>query len=86
MEFTAIGRLGVWGVTSRGIFFVTGEQDFEAINLLRLPDGTVSRVGRLPFRLPKQSPRMTFSRDGRFALANQVDRRESDLMMIDGFR
>jgi hypothetical protein len=29
---------------------------------------------------------MTFSRDGRWALTNAIDRRESDLMLIDNFR
>jgi Tol biopolymer transport system component len=79
-------HLGLWGVTTRGIHFVTAERDFEAIDLYDVSDGQVVRVGRLPFRLPKQFAAMTFSRDGRWALTNQVERREADLMMIDNFR
>jgi Tol biopolymer transport system component len=86
VDLTPIGRLASWGLTTRGIYFVTAEPDFEAIHLLRLTDGSVTQVGRLPFRLPKQFPRMTFSHDGRSALTNRVDRRESDIMMIDNFR
>jgi Tol biopolymer transport system component len=86
IEITRLGRVGLWGITSRGVFFVTPERDFEAVDLYRLPEGQISRVGRLPFQVPKAFPRIAFSRDGRWAMTNQVDRRESDLMMIENFR
>jgi len=79
-------RRGLWGVTARGILFLTAEKDFEAIDLYEFPDGKVTRIGRLAFQIPRQFPGMTFSRDGRWALTNQVDRRESDLMMMEDFR
>ncbi len=79
-------RRGLWGVTSRGILFLTAEKDFEAIDLYRIEDAKVTRLGRLPFLTPREFPRITFSLDGRWALANQVERRESDLMMLEGFR
>ncbi|HEY7338948.1 MAG TPA: hypothetical protein VH639_28925 [Bryobacteraceae bacterium] len=79
-------RHGLWGVTERGILFLATEPDFEAIDLLATPGGAVARIGRLPFTVSKEFPGMTFSRDGRWALTNQVDGRESDLMLIENFR
>jgi len=79
-------KRGLWGLTARGIYFLTQDGNFEAIDLYRPPDATVTRIGRMPFRVPPAFPRMTFSRDGRWLLTNQVDRRESDLLMIEGFR
>jgi hypothetical protein len=73
-------------VTASGIYFLTTEKDFDAIDLFRPENGAGTRVGRLPFRIPKAFPAMTFSRDGRWALTNQIGRRQSDLLMIEGFR
>jgi hypothetical protein len=79
-------RRGLWGAVDQGILHLITESDFEAIDLLRLPERSDTRVGRLPFLVPKEFPAMTFSRDGRWILTNQVDRRESDLMLMDNFR
>jgi hypothetical protein len=73
-------------VTQRGILFLSTQPDFEAIDLYQLPGGTVTRIGRLPFTVPMGFPGMTFSRDGRWALTNQMDHGESDLMLIENFR
>ena len=73
-------------MTQRGILFLNTEPDYEAIDLYELPGGRVTRIGRLPFLVPKQFPGMTFSRDGKWALTNHIDQRESDLMLIDNFR
>jgi hypothetical protein len=81
-------RQGTWGVTSRGIMFLRVEQGFDAIDVYRLPDGRVTRVGRLPFRVTRRNglARIAFSPDGRWALANEVTREESDLLLIENFR
>jgi hypothetical protein len=81
-----IGRRGLWGVTARGVLYVREENDADVINLFQAGDGKIIRIGRLPFPLPREFPRMIFSRDGRWALGNQVESRESDLMMIEPFR
>jgi len=83
LPVTAQRRL--WGVNENGLVVVTpGEQD--ALDLFPLGEGPMRRLGRLPFRIPREFPGITFSRDGRWALTNQTGRRESDLMMIENFR
>jgi Tol biopolymer transport system component len=76
----------LWSVTDSGIFFVTREPDFDAIDLYRFSDQRVSRVGRLEFRVPGIYTYMTVSRDGRWALATKMVRFDSDLMLLDNFR
>jgi Tol biopolymer transport system component len=76
----------VWSVTDSGIAFVTRETAFDAIDLYRFSDRKVTRIGRLGFRIPPIMRSMTVSRDGRWALATQLVRFDSDLMLLDHFR
>ena len=64
LPVTAQRRL--WGVNENGLVVVTpGEQD--ALDLFPLGEGPMRRLGRLPFRIPREFPGITFSRDGRWA-------------------
>jgi Tol biopolymer transport system component len=76
----------LWAVTENGIVFVTSTVDFDAIDLFRFGDQRVSRVGQLGFRISESFRSMTVSRDGRWALATQMVRFDSDLMRIENFR
>ncbi|MGH9373100.1 MAG: TolB family protein, partial [Vicinamibacterales bacterium] len=76
----------LWSVTDTGIVFVTREPDFDAIDVYRFSDRQVARVGRLGFRIPGSYTHMTVSRDGRWALATDMVRFDSDLMRLDNFR
>ena len=74
-----------WSVTGTGIVFVTSERDFDALDVYRFSDQRVDRLGRLGFRIPGIFNHMAVSRDGRWALATQLVRFESDLMRLDNF-
>jgi Tol biopolymer transport system component len=74
-----------WAVTGTGIVFVTSERDFDAFDLYRFSDRRIARVGRLGFRIPGIFNHLAVSRDGRWALATQLVRFESDLMRLDNF-
>ena len=76
----------LWSVTDTGIVFLTSEQDFDAIDVYRFSDQRVVRAGRLGFRVPRIFTQMTVSRDGRWALATEMVRSDSDLMRLDNFR
>jgi Tol biopolymer transport system component len=76
----------LWSVTEKGIVFVTREPDFDAIDFYRFSDQRVARVGRLGFRIPSNYTQMSVSRDGRWALATEMVRFDSDLMLLDDFR
>jgi hypothetical protein len=76
----------LWAVTNQGIVFVTRELDFDAIDVYRFSDQQIARLGRLGFWLPGSYTHMTVSRDGRWALATQMVRFDSDLMRLDDFR
>jgi hypothetical protein len=75
-------------VTEKGIFFLTSEPGFDALDLYDTATGNVSRIARLPFRVSVIGDigRFTVSRDGRWALANHTDRWDADIMMVDKFR
>jgi Tol biopolymer transport system component len=75
-----------WSVMDTGIVFVTRERDFDAMDVYGFADQRVARLGRLGFRVPSAFNHLTVSRDGRWALATQRVRFDSDLMMLDNFR
>jgi hypothetical protein len=74
----------LWAVTENGIVFITRTADVDAIDVYRFSDQRVSRLGQLGFRISESF--MTVSRDGRWAVATQMVRFDSDLMRIDNFR
>jgi dipeptidyl aminopeptidase/acylaminoacyl peptidase len=76
----------LWSVTDTGIVYVTRERDLDAIDVYRFSDQRVARVGRLGFRAPGVFEHLTVSRDGRWALATELVRFDSDLMLLDNFR
>jgi Tol biopolymer transport system component len=76
----------LWAVTNTGIVYVTREPDFDAIDVYRFSDGHVARVGRLAFRIPGIFPHLTASPDGRWALATNLVRFDTDLMQLANFR
>jgi Tol biopolymer transport system component len=75
-----------WSVMDTGIVFVTRERDFDAIDVYGFSDQRVARLGRLGFRIPGIFNHMAVSRDGRWALATELVRFDSDLMRLDNFQ
>jgi eukaryotic-like serine/threonine-protein kinase len=75
-----------WSVTEKGIFFLTREPDFDAIDLYRFANQSVTRVGRMAFRLSNVYSHVSFSRDAKRALATRMVRDDTDLMFINDFR
>ena len=76
----------LWSVTDKGVVLVTREADFDAIDMYRFSDRQTARVGRLGFRIPGIYTHMTVSHDGRWAMATEMVRFDSDLMLLDNFR
>ena len=76
----------LWAVTHSGIVFVTREADLDAIDVYRFGEERVTRMGRLGFRIPWTYSHMTVSDDGRWAVATEMVRFDSDLMLLDNFR
>jgi Tol biopolymer transport system component len=76
----------LWSVALTRIVFVTRGAEFDAIDSYRFDDGRVTRVGRLGFRVPRIFQHMAVSRDGRWALATNLVRSDSDLMLLDNFQ
>jgi Tol biopolymer transport system component len=76
----------IWDVSAIGIVFLTQTATASAVDLIRYEDHKVVRLGLLPFRPSPIGIGWSVSRDGRWLLSNQIDRLESDLMLIDNFR
>lgn len=84
-KFERIKR--AWGVTERGIYFVSYERSRK--QTVRLFSFKTHRVAPL-FTLEKQVqwgvPSLALSQDGRYAMTVQLDHAVNDLMMIDNFQ
>jgi dipeptidyl aminopeptidase/acylaminoacyl peptidase len=76
----------IWDVSSIGIVFLTQTASASAVDLIRYEDHKVVRLGLLPFRPSPIGIGWSVSRDGRWLLSSQIDRHETDLMLIDNFR
>jgi len=74
-----------WDIADSGIFYITREQEFDAIDHYRFSDQQVHRVGLLAVRFGQFRSRMSVSPDGHWALV-PLHTAQSDLMMIDNFR
>jgi hypothetical protein len=77
-----------WGVSHRGIWFLSAAAEHDALERYDLSTRRVELVGRLKFRVAWNGDinRFTVSSDGHWALATRHDRFDTDLMMIDNFR
>jgi Tol biopolymer transport system component len=76
-----------FSVTTKGIYLVTLDQGTEHLDRYNPDTGRTERLGVLPFRTARGfCGFMSVSQDGRFLLANHVDRYESNLSVIDGLR
>jgi hypothetical protein len=76
----------LWSLTRQGIFFVTRGGHADTVNLYRFEDGKVAPVGRLPFQISGSASCLAVSEDGRWLLTNQMNRRDTDLMLIENFK
>jgi Tol biopolymer transport system component len=79
-------RFHLWSVTDRGIVYLARERDADQLLLHKFVDGGLVALGRLPFRVASEPGRLTVSADGRWLLANTVDRQDADLMLLHDFR
>ena len=76
-----------WSVTAKGIYNLAPEKDQHFLERYDPATGQRTRLGVLPFQVPfAQCGFMTVSQDARFLVANHLDRDESNLGLIDGFR
>jgi hypothetical protein len=73
-----------WSVTDVGIFLVTRESEFDAIDQYKFDDHKIVRVGRLSAGVAPVGT-LNVSPDGRWALVSYRTT-ESDLMMVDDFK
>ena len=76
-----------WSVTHKGLYLLTLEQGTEHLDRYDPETRRSERLGVLPFRTARGfCGFMSVSQDGRFLLANHIDRYESNLGVIDGLR
>ena len=76
-----------WDASDAAIVLLTSNSSGYAVDLLRYGDLKTVRIGQLDFQ---PAVRTAFgwavSRDGRWLVTNQVDRLDSDLMLVENFR
>ena len=78
-----------WSVADKGIFILdlaTMEPDSDAVDFYDFATGKRTRLGRLPWRVSRLCGRISVSQDGRWLATNHVDRRDTNLMLVDNFR
>jgi Tol biopolymer transport system component len=75
-----------WSVTSQGIYFLTREAGKDWLDLFDPARGKRSRIGSVPFKVNIGGPfcvSMSVSPDGKTLIGNEVDRFESNLMLLE---
>ncbi|MGH9722191.1 MAG: hypothetical protein ACRD8O_18430, partial [Bryobacteraceae bacterium] len=79
---------GGWSINPEGIAFFTFFESGPVIQFFRFSTRAVSPIGVLPkgTRLETASNHLAVSRDLRWILHNQIDRVESDIMLVENFR
>jgi len=78
--------LETWTVTSSGIYFLTREREKDWLDLFDPTTGKQTRLGAVPFRPNIGGPFCGFvsvSPDGRSLIGNEVDRFDSNLMLLE---
>jgi hypothetical protein len=80
--------MNYWALGTRGLYFVEPrEAEHQTIlKLLHLETGQSSQIAVLDQPLPGSGVRLSLPADGRWLLYDQVDRSESDIMLIENFR
>lgn len=74
-----------WTITNEGIYFAESSAR-PAINFFNFSTGKVSSVLSLEKGLPLGGPGLSVSPDGRWLLFSEIDRRDSDIMLLENFR
>jgi Tol biopolymer transport system component len=86
-EMALLGGLTTfwWSVADTGIFFITREPGFDAIDRYNFNDHKVVRLGQLAQRAVPTSSQLNVSREGRWALVAQRQI-QTDLMLVENFK
>jgi Tol biopolymer transport system component len=84
-KFRRIGRS--WGVIEQGIFFLSWEDaPQQTVRFLSFQTRRVTPLFRLQKQMQWGISALALSRDGRYAVATELDHSVNDLMMIENFR
>jgi Tol biopolymer transport system component len=75
-----------WSVTEKGIYYLFPGPPTKSLMLYRFRDGRTERVGDLSDQTAQFTDDAVVSRDGRWLFLTQIDRTDTDLMLIDKFR
>jgi Tol biopolymer transport system component/DNA-binding winged helix-turn-helix (wHTH) protein len=76
-----------WTITNEGLYFAGADASARpALNFFNFSTGQVASVMTFEKGLPMGGPGLAVSPDGRWLLFAQVDRRGSDIMLLENFR
>ena len=75
-----------WSVTEKGIYYLSPGSGAKPHQILRFESGRSEVAGELPGPLATLSGDAAVSRDGRWLLMTELDRNDTDLMLVDKFR
>jgi eukaryotic-like serine/threonine-protein kinase len=79
--------MNYWALGTQGLYFVEPRAAHQMIlKLFRFETGQSSQIAVLDQPFPGSGVRLSLPADGRWLLYDQVDRSESDIMLIDNFR
>jgi eukaryotic-like serine/threonine-protein kinase len=87
-ELQSYGNIGrSWGVTDGGIYFMSSDPSPQrTVSLLSFRTRQVTPLFRVEKQMQWGIGTLALSRDGRYALAAQLDHTVNDLIMIENFR
>ncbi len=82
---TVLEGVHLWSLTRKGIYFVTSDGGADTVNLYRMEAGKATTIGSLPFPISPIAGGMAVSEDGRWLITQQLNRNDTDLMLIENF-
>jgi len=78
------GETGDWAVTAQGLWFLEpGPKSVTTVYLYSFATGKLSQIAKLQ---AQEAGHISISPDGRWIIYTQLDRVESDLMLVENFR
>jgi len=84
-------RTGYWGVNDKGSYYVdfgdsAGGNPPLPVRFFDFASGQTSQVGVIEKPVNRGMPGFSVTRDGRWIIWGQIDRQDTDLMLVENFR
>ncbi len=79
-------RQGYWSISEQGIYFLNPQTTPSSLEFFSFATSRTTQIIRVDKEIWWAKPSLTASNDGKWILWGQIDRNESDIMLMENFR